>query len=382
MASLPPLTAIDLFCGAGGFSAGLEKARFEVVAAVDAWPLATKVHGLNFEHPVLTADVSALDADAFWRGVGREPVPVDLVVGGPPCQGFSVQRRGDDEDVRNDLVHAFARFVCAVRPRMFIMENVLGLLGHRGREVLARFGTTLASEGYHFVPVPVNAADYGVPQRRRRVLCFGWRVGDVQPFTPPAATHTPKTYRTVRDAIGALAPPAASRAGATDPLHYATRMSEKNRERLRLIPPGKGFESLPVDMRADCHKQGADRIGHRNVYGRLDPDAPSATITARFDSFTRGMFAHPSEDRNITLREGALLQTFPPRFRFEGSQEEIAALIGNAVPPLLAEVMAGAVADHLRGVAHVPLEGAARRRSLRTEPQPQLELFDALGATG
>lgn len=382
MAPRPPLTAIDLFCGAGGFSAGLARAGFDVVGAVDAWPVAVKAHKLNFDHPVLTADVGALTADGFWSGIEREPVPVDLVVGGPPCQGFSIQRRGDDADERNDLILAFARFVCAVRPRMFIMENVLGLLGHRGREVLARFGTTLSRNGYHFVPVPVNAADYGVPQRRRRVLCFGWRVGDVQPFTPPHATRTSDTHRTVREALDGLPPPAADRASATDPLHYRTRLSRMNQERLRLIPPGKGFESLPVDLRVDCHKQGAARIGHRNVYGRLDPDAPSATITARFDSFTRGMFAHPTEDRNITLREGALLQTFPSDFRFEGTQEEIAALIGNAVPPLLAEVMGGAVADHLRGVVRMASrrEGAPRR--LHAVGQPQLELFDPTEAAG
>ena len=210
----PHLTAIDLFCGAGGFSAGLTKADFEVVGAVDAWPVAVRTHQLNFDHPVLAADVSALTADAFWRGIDREPVPVDLIVGGPPCQGFSVQRRGDDNDARNDLILAFARFVCNIRPRMFIMENVLGLLGRRGREVLTRFGEALGHGGYHFLSVPVNAADYGVPQRRRRVLCFGWRAGDVQPFTPPAATHTPETYLTVRDAIGALPPARGVGAGA------------------------------------------------------------------------------------------------------------------------------------------------------------------------
>jgi DNA (cytosine-5)-methyltransferase 1 len=116
-------------------------------------------------------------------------------------------------------------------------------------------------------------------------------------------------------------------------------MSQTNQERLRHIPPGGGFESLPVELRVDAHKGGADRIGHRNVYGRLAADKPAATITARFDSFTRGKFAHPLEDRNITLREGARLQTFPDDYQFVGSQEEVAALIGNAVPVMLAEAI-------------------------------------------
>ena len=384
MDAQPPLTAIDLFSGAGGFSAGLAHAGFEVIGAVDAWPVAVETYGLNFRHPALRADVGTLTAAAFWRGIRREPVPVDLVVGGPPCQGFSIQRRGEDEDPRNDLVFAFGRFVCEVRPRMFIMENVPGLLGPRGRKVLKRFGATLAHGGYLYRAALINAADYGVPQRRRRVLCFGWRTADVPPFDPPPATHAEGIFRTVRDAIGDLPPPAPDRASASasDPLHYRMRLSKKNLERLRLIPPGKGFESLPVDLRVECHKQGADRIGHRNVYGRLDADAPSATITARFDSFTRGMFAHPSEDRNITLREGARLQTFDDDFRFKGTQEEITALIGNAVPPLLAEVMGVAVATHLRGVARATPGGAAHRRSSRAEHLPQLELFGPAGAAG
>jgi DNA (cytosine-5)-methyltransferase 1 len=177
-----PLTAIDLFCGAGGFSAGLLQAGFDIVGAVDAWPVAVETYGLNFTHPVLNADVSELTAATFWKRVGREPVPIDIVVGGPPCQGFSIQRRGNDEDARNDLVSMYARFVCDVRPRMFIMENVPGLLGKRGREILDRFVTTVERGGYGVRYALVNAADFGVPQRRRRVLFFGWRLEDVAPF--------------------------------------------------------------------------------------------------------------------------------------------------------------------------------------------------------
>ena len=124
-------------------------------------------------------------------------------------------------------------------------------------------------------------------------------------------------------------------------------MSDLNLQRLRLIPPGGGFEDLPVAMRVNAHKNGAERIGHRNVYGRLAPDRPAGTITARFDSFTRGKFAHPFEDRNITLREGARLQTFDDDFVFLGTREEIAALIGNAIPPLLAKAIGLALHSRL-----------------------------------
>jgi DNA (cytosine-5)-methyltransferase 1 len=125
------------------------------------------------------------------------------------------------------------------------------------------------------------------------------------------------------------------------------RLSELNRLRLKHISPGGGFEDLPLELRVNCHRAGADVIGHRGVYGRLAPDAPAGTITARFDSFTRGRFAHPYADRNLTMREGARLQGFPDDFIFMGNREEVAAQIGNAVPPPVAEAVARDLAQHL-----------------------------------
>ncbi len=162
------------------------------------------------------------------------------------------------------------------------------------------------------------------------------------------------------DAIGDLPSPAArNAANAADPLHRETKLSDLNLRRLRLIPPGGGMQDLPVAMRVRCHKKGADAIGHRYVYGRLAPDRPANTITARFDSFTRGRFAHPFAHRNITLREGARLQTFPDQFRFCGNQEEIAAQIGNAVPPLLAQAIGIAAIQSLltpKGSGNAPVQ--------------------------
>jgi DNA (cytosine-5)-methyltransferase 1 len=337
--SIAAPTAVDLFAGAGGLSLGLTRAGFKVIAAAENWPPAASSYRRNFHHALVESDLGAIRSDDLLQLLGVRSGEVDLVAGGPPCQGFSIQRIGPDSDVRNNLVMAFADHVVAMRPRMFLMENVPGLLGSRGRALVDELQALWTRAGYSVRCTVVDAQDYGVPQRRRRVVFCGWRKGVPAPAWPPA---TSAERVTVRQAIEDLpSPPKDYSATPGDPLHRRMRISKLNQERLRHIPPGGGFEDLPVRLRVDCHKEGAERIGHRNVYGRLHPDEPAATITARFDSFTRGQFAHPFEDRNITLREGARLQTFPDDFTFVGTQEEIAAQIGNAVPPVLAEALAG-----------------------------------------
>lgn len=347
-------TAIDLFCGAGGLSLGLRAAGFQVLLAADAWEVASRVYRLNFDHPFVGIDLASASADALWGASGIKPGPVDLVVGGPPCQGFSVQRIGADHDQRNHLVLEFARLVSEFRPRAFLMENVLGLLGKRGKDLAAAFEQRMAESGYSVKAFRVNAVEFGVPQVRRRVMFVGTLRKDGTSYRFPAPTHRPDRYRTVRQAIGDLPSPPIDRSPHPDDrLHRRTRLSPENQMRMEMVPPGGGMQDLAPELRVACHKAGAARIGHRYVYGRMAPDEPAPTITARFDSFTRGKFGHPWEARNITLREGARLQSFPDWFRFDGSQEDIAALIGNAVPPLLAE----AVLRHLaRTLAHSPEE--------------------------
>jgi len=339
----PKPTAIDLFCGAGGMSLGLQRAGFAVICAADFWRIAVDTYQQNFAHRVICTDLTACSASELNRLTAVPKLLVDLVVGGPPCQGFSIQRVGSDVDHRNNLVFEFARLVIEIAPTYFMMENVPGLLGKRGHCVLEAFFEAVDAAGYEAEAHIVNAADYGIPQIRRRVIIYGWQRGRGHRVSIPPTTHSPQTYATVWEAIGDLPVPAApGNQLVKDALHRASRLSELNRRRLKHIPPGGGMQDLPVELRVACHKAGADKIGHRYVYGRLASDRPSSTITAGFDSFTRGRFAHPREDRNITLREGARLQSFPDDFRFAGNREEIAAQIGNAVPPKLAEILAGA----------------------------------------
>jgi DNA (cytosine-5)-methyltransferase 1 len=341
-----PLLALDLFCGCGGLSLGLERAGFQILAAVDNWDIAINTHRLNFSHNALKAEVTGLTPQQVFGQDWDSWPKIDLIAGGPPCQGFSIQRIGKDSDPRNNLVLEFARFVVMVSPRAFLMENVTGLIGKRGESILRDFYKTISEGGYEITSTVLNAADYGVPQVRKRIFFVGWRRDCSSPFRFPGPTFDQRNYKTVIDAIGDLPEPP-SRSQASDPLHFKTNLSSLNKKRLSMIPPGGGFESLPIELRANCHKNGAENIGHRYVYGRLDPNTPAATITARFDSFTRGRFGHPVHKRNISLREGARLQSFPDNFRFTGSQEAIAAQIGNAVPPVLAEALARRLAEFL-----------------------------------
>lgn len=341
------LTALDLFSGAGGFSLGLEKAGFQVLGAADVWNVAAQSYRANFQHPIATCDLATTSGKALLKQLGIKNTSIDLLVGGPPCQGFSIQRIGGDHDARNNLVLEFARLVLEIGPRLFVMENVPGLLGKRGTELINEFVSRLKKGGYEVASTVINAADCGVPQLRKRVIFTGWKAGQM-PFHFQPPQQPPSSYRTVASAFQGLPnPPADLSPHPADMLHRRTRLSPLNQRRMELIPPGGGMQDLPDELKVNCHKVGADKIGHRYVYGRLAPDRPAATITARFDSFTRGKFGHPIEPRNITLREGARLQSFPDSFKFFGSQEEIAAQIGNAVPPLAAESVARAAATHL-----------------------------------
>lgn len=329
-------------------TSGLENAGYDVLAGIDNWAPAVDTYSRNFRHPAHLLDLAAVTAEQLIDLLGATVGEIDLLAGGPPCQGFSIQRIGSNTDPRNDLVVHYGRLIAGMQPRTFIMENVPGLLGARGRESMKKFSEIVEAAGYSYQVHRVNAVDFGVPQKRPRVIIYGWS----KELNPPEFNLTDVSHRPISVGEAFQDLPPASPPGtknATDPLHVESRMSPVNKERLRHIPPGGGFEDLPVEMRAECHRGGASKIGHRAVYGRLNSSVPANVITARFDSFTRGRFAHPTEDRNITLREGAKLQTFADDFMFTGNREQIAAQIGNAVPPLVAEKVGAFAVEHLSG---------------------------------
>jgi len=340
------LTAIDLFCGAGGLSLGLVRAGFSVRAAYDLDPDAVATYRRIVGNHCRPADVSGLTAKEVLRHAQVAEGELSLLAGGPPCQGFSVQRRNGGSDKRNSLPLEFARLVKGVRPAFVLFENVPGIRKRHGEEVLGAFIADMTASGYVCHVSVIDAVHFGVPQFRKRLFIVAEYApsGETWFRFPQPLTGEDDARVTVRAAIGDLpAPPEDFSEHAGYAHHRRMRLSTANLNRLAHIPQGGGMMDLPVELRVNCHKSGPDKVGHRYVYGRLHYERPSATITARFDSFTRGKFAHPTEDRNLSLREGARLQTFPDAFVFSGTQESIAAQIGNAIPPVLACVLASEV---------------------------------------
>lgn len=331
-------TCIDSFCGAGGLGLGLQRAGFKILLSFDIDQKCIDTINTNtsyFHHPAEVADIANMLNGKVLEKCNLKRGELFLLAGGPPCQGFSIQRRGDDVDERNDLVLKYGQLINELYPCYFVMENVSGLAGKRGKTILQQLIEDVEAIGYKVHVKLLDAEEYGVPQRRKRYIIIGERNDLGEHYEYPVASE----HRiTVRDTIGMLPEPPMD--GTDHPsisLHRRDRLSATNLKRIQAIKEGQGRDNLPEELLADCHKIDSSVIGYRNVYGRMAWDEVAPTITARFDSFTRGKFGHPVQDRTVSLREGALLQTFPMDFVFTGNKVDIARQIGNAVPPVMAE---------------------------------------------
>jgi DNA (cytosine-5)-methyltransferase 1 len=364
--------AIDAFAGAGGLSLGLIQAGWTVALAFDHDDVAVDTYRANVGDHVDRLDARNLTGRQLLRKAGLRRGELDLLAGGPPCQGFSLQRRHPHGDERNLLVTKFAELIVDTLPRSFVMENVPAVNSKRGRHLVDQLLADTTAKGYRVQVATLNAVDYGLAQQRRRAFVIGLR-GDGATFAWPMPTV--ETPATVREAIGDLASPPLD--GTPHPHvvnHYReARLSQVNLERIRHVPEGGDRRDLPPHLTLACHRNGHR---HLDTYGRLAWDEPSGTITARFDSFTRGRFGHPVEDRSITLREGARLQGFHDDFVFLGSREDGARLIGNAVPPPLA----AAVGEEIRR-ALAQAEQGSRSRVRRSRKASQISQATALAAT-
>jgi DNA (cytosine-5)-methyltransferase 1 len=339
------LTAVDLFCGAGGLTVGLRRAGFAVLGAIDLDSLAVRAYRAN--HPGTTVwegDIRRRDPAEMRSSLGLAPGELDLLAGCPPCQGFSSMRtlngRRPAADSRNALVAQIGRFAEEFRPRAVMMENVPALARDRRS---ARLRRVLRKLGYGVVEDTLDAASFGVPQRRRRYIMVALRDGAPRLARPDGRT------RTVRDLIASL-PPAGS---SGDPLHdHGEHRTENVRELIAAIPKDGGSRGdLPDERQLACHRR---TDGFHDVYGRMAWDCAAPTITGGCVNPSKGRFLHPVADRSITLREAALLQTFPPDYRLPlnevagSGKYAIAELIGNALPPEFVYRQARVIASSLR----------------------------------
>lgn len=335
-----PYTLIDLFAGAGGMTQGFVDAGFIPVFAVECDSAAAGSYEANFGPHVFRGFIEDLDLDSIPGA--------DIVIGGPPCQGFSPlgkmspqEQRMREQAALNGLWRYFVAVIERVRPAAFVMENVPELLKSLQFAALKHATEDL---GYGVAAGVLNAVDFGVPQQRKRAFVIGIRNGSAALPVPTGER------RTVRDAIGHL-----PLRPTDENWHIGRNPTAKSLERYKCVPPGGNRFDLirrRPDLAPACWLR--KKTGSTDVFGRLEWDRPALTIRTEFFKPEKGRYLHPEADRPITHREAALLQTFPQDFVFRGSKIEVAKQIGNAVPPRLAEAVAGKVRDLLE--AAMPAE--------------------------
>lgn len=334
------LYAIDLFSGCGGLSLGLKGAGFSVVAAVEIDRKAQETYRLN--HPdvrLYSHDIRKLDPAHILIETGLEVGELDLLAGCPPCQGFSRLRTKNKmtsvNDDRNDLVEDFLRFIEVMQPKTVMLENVPALVKDARFLSMQRKLDTL---GYQTVVHVLDAADYSVPQRRKRLIMLASTV-----HIPVIADQARKRV-TVREALKGLSDPR----NARDKLHsLGENRTQKVRDLIALIPKNGGSRrDLPAKYQLDCHKRSD---GFSDVYGRIAWDDVAPTITSGCHNPSKGRFLHPGQDRTISLREAAIFQGFPRSYKFDirHGKESIALMIGNALPPPFITAHAGALREGL-----------------------------------
>ena len=341
--ALPPV-AVDLFCGAGGLSYGLQQAGITICGGIDIDPACKHPFEVNVKADFYEYDISKLDSDfvaSLFTGAH-----IRILAGCAPCQPFSTYTQGSNARTGEwQLLDKFGELVREVQPEVVTMENVPRLARH---PVFNDFRSVLEDGDYRYKHYKVRCADYGVPQTRVRLVLLASRIGDIE-LAPP--NHTDGQFITVRDAIKDLDGIDAGGSSKSDTLHKSSGLSQKNLERIRNSTPGGTWRDWDATLRAACHARDSGRT-YPSVYGRMEWDRPAPTITTQFHGFGNGRFGHPTQDRAISLREGALLQTFPEDYSFvpDGDPVHItpvARLIGNAVPVRLGKAIGRSIMAHL-----------------------------------
>lgn len=327
---------VDLFCGVGALSYGLKRAGLKIVAGYDTDARCQHGFEKNNNAKFHIRDVAKLTSNEIkGHFTGRVP---SVLAGCAPCQPFSTYKQRYGEDPQWGLVTKFARLAVEVEPDFVTMENVPALLRYKDGRVFKRFCGILKKAGYELEWRVAKCEEFGVPQRRRRLVVIASKSGEPLTLEP-----TQTTARTVRDAIGKLRRLEAGETDPKDPLHTASSLAAINLKRIRASKPGGTWRDWPAALRAPCHMRPTGKT-YPGVYARMSWDEPSPTMTTQCYGYGNGRFGHPEQNRAISLREAAILQSFPKTYEFLPRQEEISFTevgrwIGNAVPVKLAEAI-------------------------------------------
>lgn len=346
-----PVEVVDLFCGIGGLSYGLSLAGLDVVSGYDLDKTCAYAYESNTGAKFFYQDIAKLEADEVLRQYSAEGIRI--LAGCAPCQPFSSYafKNKEKDASKYDLLYEFGRIIKEVKPHIVTMENVPQIAAFREKDVLGDFVNLLEAQGYRVSVSVVYCPDYGIPQTRKRLVLLASRFGDIA-LLPP--TNKPEEYVTTADVIGKLPALMAGEADPSDPLHRAKALSPLNQERMRLTPYGGSWKDWPKELQLECHKKASGQT-FGSVYGRMRWEKPAPTMTTQCTGWGNGRFGHPEQNRAITPREAALIQTFPASYRFFVNEDAVpittaSRYIGNAVPPRLGEVIGMSIVNHLKEV--------------------------------
>jgi DNA (cytosine-5)-methyltransferase 1 len=353
----PNPVVVDLFCGVGGLTHGLQAKGLKVAAGLDFDESCRHAFEKNNNSKFIHRDIKDVTPQEIADLYPKKSIKV--LVGCAPCQPFSqVPGERDDKELKWRLLYSFATLIEGVQPDIVSMENVTQLASHKKGVVLKDFVKKLRDMQYSVTVYSVNAVNYGVPQRRRRLILFASKHGDIN-LIPPTHIKNNKinTLRTVEDAIGNLPSIIDGEICKTDPLHRSRKLNPINRLRIAATSEGGNWTSWPEELLdgLECRKT-ADGKKFTSAYGRMSWDAPAPTLTTHCTGISNGKYGHPTQNRAISLREAALLQSFPPDYSFIGEKDvvNVGALsrhIGNAVPPKLGEAIAESILQHISKIA-------------------------------
>lgn len=349
------INAVDLFCGVGGLTCGVRRAGINVIAGFDIDAAGKYPYEENNGSAFIHKDIKTIEDDEINDLYPNHRNAVRVLMGCAPCQPFSSYNRtprdAESRLAKMDLLSYFGKQVENVRPEIVSMENVPQLSKER---VFDDFVKLLEANRYQVSWQVVYAPEYGVPQNRKRLILLASKLGEIKLL--PARFTQPESYPTVRDAIGSLPRIRAGETCPTDNLHRARGLSALNLERIRNSKPGGTWMDWDKSLRPAAYTKPTGAT-YKSVYGRMQWDKPSSTITTQFIGYGNGRFGHPEQDRALSLREGALLQTFPPDYKFINpgkrtyAVQPIAVQIGNAVPVKLGEIIGESIIKHVNDVA-------------------------------